>query len=134
MARYLFDTNHLSAAIDDDAGVRERISQLRRSGHRLGTCVPVLCELEVGLLRTRHREHNRRILTTILRQIRTWPLEPPTAQIYAEIYHDLRARGRVLSQVDMMLAALSRFMDATLLTDDRDFDALPDLRVENWLR
>jgi predicted nucleic acid-binding protein len=33
----------------------------------------------------------------------------------------------------MLLAALSRFMDATLLTSDHDFDALPDLRVENWL-
>jgi len=33
----------------------------------------------------------------------------------------------------MMLAALSRSLDATLLTDDPDFEALPDLRVENWL-
>jgi predicted nucleic acid-binding protein len=133
MARYLFDTNHLSAAIDDEASVRERIFQLRRAGHRLGTCVPVLCEVETGLRQTRRREHNRRILSTLLRQIRIWPLEPPMAPIYAEIYHDLRARGRVLSQVDMMLAALSRWMDAILLTDDRDFEALPDLHVENWL-
>ncbi|MGZ3486442.1 MAG: type II toxin-antitoxin system VapC family toxin [Isosphaeraceae bacterium] len=53
---------------------------------------------------------------------------------YAEIYHDLRARGRVLSQVDMLLAALARSMNATLLTSDRDFEALPELRVENWLK
>jgi tRNA(fMet)-specific endonuclease VapC len=134
MARYLFDTNHLSAAIDDVAGVRERILQLRRAGHRLGTCVPVLCELETGIQRTRRREHNRRILITLLRQIRIWPLEPPLALVYAEVYHELRAGGRVLSQVDMMLAALSRSMDAVLLTDDRDFEALPDLQIENWLK
>ena len=133
MARYLLDTNHLGAALDDEAGVRERMLQLRQGGHRLGTCVPVLCELETGLQRTRRREQNRRILIMLLRQIRIWPLEPPMALIYAEIYHDLRARGRVLSQVDMMLAALSRSLDATLLTDDRDFEALPDLRIENWL-
>ena len=134
MARYLFDTNHLSAAIDDDAGVRERILQLRRAGHRLGTCVPVLCELETGLQRTRRREHNRRILIALLRQIRIWPLEPPLSLVYAEIYHELQARGRVLSQVDMMLAALSRSLNAVLLTDDRDFEALPDLQIENWLK
>jgi tRNA(fMet)-specific endonuclease VapC len=133
MARYLFDTNHLSAAIDDEAGVRGRILGARQAGHRLGTCVPVLCELETGLERTRRREQNRRILRTLLRQIRIWPLDPPMARVYAEIYHDLRARGRVLSQVDMMLAALGRSLDATLLTDDRDFEALPGLRVENWL-
>ncbi len=55
MRRYLFDTNHLSAAIDDEAGVRERILQLRRAGDRMGTCVPVLCELETGLERTQRR-------------------------------------------------------------------------------
>jgi hypothetical protein len=37
MARYLFDTNHLSAAIDDEAGIRERIVESRQAGHRLGT-------------------------------------------------------------------------------------------------
>jgi tRNA(fMet)-specific endonuclease VapC len=133
MARYLFDTNHLSTAIDDEAGVRERILELRRAGHRMGTCVPVLCELETGLERTQRREQNRRILATLLRQIRIWPLESPVSLVYAQIFHEVRSRGRVLSQVDMILVAMSRSLGATLLTDDRDFEALPDLQVENWL-
>ena len=29
--------------------------------------------------------------------------------------------------------ALARRMDLTLLTSDRDFEALPDVRAENWL-
>jgi tRNA(fMet)-specific endonuclease VapC len=95
--------------------------------------VPVLCELESGLERTRRRDQNRRILGTLLRQIRIWPLEPPIAVIYSKIFHELRDRGRVLSQVDMILAAQSRALDAIVLTHDRDFDALPDIRVENWL-
>jgi predicted nucleic acid-binding protein len=33
----------------------------------------------------------------------------------------------------MMLAALARRMNLTLLTTDRDFDALPDLRREDWV-
>ena len=32
-----------------------------------------------------------------------------------------------------MLAALCRQMNLTLLTTDRDFEALPDIRVENWV-
>jgi predicted nucleic acid-binding protein len=133
MARYLFDTNHLSAAIDDEAGVRRQIVELRRSGHRMGTCVPVLCELETGLERTQRREQNRRILSTLLQQIRIWPLEPAMAVFYAQVYHELKSRGRVLSQVDMILAAMSRSSNATLVTSDRDFAALSDVQVENWL-
>ena len=44
----------------------------------------------------------------------------------------LRRLGRVLSQVDMMLAALARQQKLTILTTDRDFEALTDLNVENW--
>jgi predicted nucleic acid-binding protein len=33
----------------------------------------------------------------------------------------------------MMLAALARQYKLTLLTTDRDFEALPDLKVENWV-
>jgi predicted nucleic acid-binding protein len=54
--------------------------------------------------------------------------------MYGEIFRDLRSRGRVLSQVDMMLAALAKQMDLTIATADRDFEALPDIRTENWLR
>jgi predicted nucleic acid-binding protein len=32
-----------------------------------------------------------------------------------------------------MLAALTRSMDLTLLTTDRDFQSLPWLRVEDWV-
>ena len=32
-----------------------------------------------------------------------------------------------------MLAALTRVMNLTLLTTERDFEALPELTVENWL-
>ncbi len=133
MARYLLDTNHLSAALDDRSAVREHIYRSRQAGNRLGTCVPVLCELETGLYHTRRRDHNRRILAALLRQIRVWPLEPALAPAYAEIFHDWRAKGRALSQFDMLLAAMARSMNATLLTSDRDFEALTDLRVENWL-
>jgi predicted nucleic acid-binding protein len=65
--------------------------------------------------------------------MRLWPLELETALLYGEIFRELRTRGRVLSQVDMMLAALARQMDLTLATSDRDFEALPDVRTESWL-
>ena len=32
----------------------------------------------------------------------------------------------------MMLAALARVMNLTILTTDRDFEALPDILTEDW--
>lgn len=55
----------------------------------------------------RRRDQNRRVLSVLLRQVRVWPLNPAIAPLYAEIYLDLRARGRVLSQADVLLVALA---------------------------
>ena len=132
MSDYLLDCNHLSAALRKVSPVRQRIHHARKAGHRFITCYPVLCELEVGIEQTPKPEENRRRLTQLLRQVRLWPLDAETARFYGAVYLDLRRQGRALSQVDMMLAALARQHKLTVRTTDRDFEALPDLRVENW--
>jgi tRNA(fMet)-specific endonuclease VapC len=133
MAGFVLDTNHVSEAIRPVSRVRERIHQARQSGIRVGTCVPVLCELEAALVMSVRRASHMRTLDRLLTRVRIWPIDRSVARIYGEVYQELRARGRVLSQVDIMVAALARLMDLTVLTTDLDFEALPDLRVENWL-
>lgn len=136
MRRYLLDTNHLSAAIKPISPLLDRILQSHETGNRIGTCFPALCETEAGISgiheERRHRAY-RRALRRLFKQVRLWPVGRDTAKHYGRIYQELRSRGRVLSQVDMMLTALARQMDLTILTSDRDFEALPDIRTENWL-
>jgi tRNA(fMet)-specific endonuclease VapC len=133
MAGFLLDTNHLGEALRPVSRVRDRLGQLRMMGVRVGTCVPVLCELEAGFPAGERGEVFRRALHRLLNRVRLWPLEREVARLYGEIFQDLRNRGRVLSQVDMVLAALARQMDVTLATTDLDFEALPDIRAESWL-
>ena len=132
MPDYLLDSNHMPAALRKVSRVRERIHQERRVGHRFISCYPVLCELEVGIQQTSKPDDNRRRLAQLLRHVRLWPLDTATTRLYGEVYIELRRAGRVLSQVDMVLAALARQHKLTVLTTDRDFEALRDLQVENW--
>ncbi|HEY3242942.1 MAG TPA: type II toxin-antitoxin system VapC family toxin [Phycisphaerae bacterium] len=133
MTGYVLDTNHLSAALDDESVVYKRILAARREGWRVGSCSPVLCELAAGIEQTARREENWKALRVFLRQIRIWPIDFGTVQIYGRVYSELRQDGRVLSQVDMMVAALARRMDLTVLTTDRDFGAISSIKTENWL-
>jgi tRNA(fMet)-specific endonuclease VapC len=133
MRRYLLDTNHVSAALDRVSRLRDRIQQLRKTGVIFGTCVPVLCELEGGIQQTAVPQVYYRFLDQLLHSVRVWPIDPELAPLFGEIYLDLQRRGRQLSFVDIVLAALARLKNLTLLTTDRDFEALPDLRTENWL-
>jgi tRNA(fMet)-specific endonuclease VapC len=134
MLAALLDTNHLGLAVDRNSIVGRRIFEARLAGARLGTCLPVLCEIEAGLQQVRHKAKYRQDLSHLLTQLRLWPIDLKTARLYGEIYTELRRAGRVLSQVDIMVAALARQMKLTILTADRDFAVLDDLRTEDWSR
>ena len=132
MTRYLLDTNHLSAALAPVSLVRERIYQHQLRRDRFGVCVPVLCELQAGIQGLNRQEPCLRQLRRLLQFVKVWPLEPEIAHYYGALYLELRRAGRVLSQVDMLQAAFLRYDQMTLLTTDRDFDAMPDLHTEDW--
>jgi tRNA(fMet)-specific endonuclease VapC len=132
MAAYLLDTNHVGIAVDRASLVGQRIVEARLAGIRFGTCFPVLCEIEAGMRQVRGKAKYRRDLNHLLLQLRLWPIDLKTTRIYGDIYMELRRAGRVLSQVDIMVAALARQINLTILTTDRDFGALPDVRTEDW--
>ena len=61
------------------------------------------------------------------------PWTSATARRYATIRADLERRGRPLeSLLTLMIVAHAVEHDAMLVTNDRAFDAVPWLRVEDW--
>ena len=80
----------------------------------------------------RRKVQYRRDLNHLLLQLRMWPIDLKTARIFGDIYTELRRIGRVLSQVDIMIASLARQMKLTILTTDSDFEPLQDIRTEDW--
>jgi tRNA(fMet)-specific endonuclease VapC len=127
------DTNYLGEAIGKVSVVRDRIQQLQRKTTVFGTCGPVLCELLVGIALRKDAAKTRKRLNSLLVVVRIWPIDLAIADQYSAAYRELKNAGRALSQVDIMLAAMARHADATLLTTDQDFQALPDIQTENWL-
>ena len=134
MAEYLLDTNHTSAAICKVAPLRERIIQADRKGNVFGTCIPLLCELETGIVQTAEVADNRRRLTQLLKIVRLWPIDRELSILFGELAVELRQAGRMLSFVDVMLAAMARPKSLTLLTTDGDFRGVRGLKTKNWLK
>jgi predicted nucleic acid-binding protein len=133
MKRYLLDTNHLGDAITKTSVLRDRICQMRRQGSRFGTCWPALFELEMGVVQTKDPMMCRRNVRILLREVRIRPLDWDLLNTFGHVHLLLKKRGRILSLVDKILGALAMVENATLLTADLDFQALPEIRTENWL-
>jgi len=130
--KYLLDTNHLSAYLDREPAVERRVDDGLRSGDRFGICLPVLCEYRAGIRLSRRYRQNLARLQAALGILRIWPADESTAEEFAELFQELRAAGRMLSQFDLLIAAVARQYQLTLLTADQDFQPVGGLKIENW--
>ena len=134
MNRYLLDTNHVGVAVNARTDLALRIRDGLAQGVRFGTCWPVLCEIQAGRQQVARPDEYQRNLQALLRRVRIWPLDEETTDRYGKLYALVRKRGRVLSAVDLMAAALAQQHQCTILSTDRDFEAVEDVvSVENWL-
>jgi tRNA(fMet)-specific endonuclease VapC len=131
--KYLLDTGIMSDLMNDRCGVRDKVKAAWRRGDRIGTCWPVVGELWYGLERSSSRERNLQSLIRTLNEVLKWPFEDEVAQHFGRIRHQLRRASRVMSVVDMQVAAIAFALgNCTVVTKDGDLSAVPGLQVENW--
>ncbi len=45
---------------------------------------------------------------------------------------DMEKRGRILASLDLLIATHALSVDAVLVTNDRAFSQMADLKVEDW--
>jgi tRNA(fMet)-specific endonuclease VapC len=129
----LLDTNHLSAYLDRKPALELRIDNGLRAGDRFGICLPVLCEYRAGIRMGRRFRQNLARLQAALSVFRLWPADESTGVVFGEIFQELRSAGKMLSQFDLLIAAIARQHKLTLLTADSDFQPVRGVKIENWL-
>lgn len=131
--RYLLDTGIAQDYQDNRGGVRARAIELRKDGHRIGICVPVLGELWSGVECSSSRERNFASLQQLLLTLVIWPFTVQAAEEYGRIFAELRRSGRPIQQIDMQVGAVARTLPhCTVVSKDTDFSAISSITVENW--
>ncbi len=127
----LLDTNIVSHAIRNHSAVRRALTQ--RRGER--PCVSALTEgeLRYGLHRRGLPPTLTKVVDRLLSELEVLPWRSEEARTFASLRAELESLGRVLAPLDLLIAAHAITVDAVLISDDRVFEQVPHLRVENWL-
>lgn len=128
---YIIDTNIVSVYMRDKVGkVSQHIHQ-----HRNDTLIlpeAVIYEVKRGL---KHQQaYNRLSLfeNQILPMFHHEPTLMTDWELASTIWATMRGQGRQLSDVDVIISAITIRLRGTLVTADNDFMSLPFPR-ENWL-
>lgn len=132
MTRYLLDTNIVSDLMRNPEGrVPPHIARVGEGAIALS--IVTAAELRYGAARSRSPRLQSRV-AAILRLLPILPLEPPADAVYATLRTALEAAGTPIGPNDLLIAAQSLALGATLVTANlREFQRVPGLPLENWL-
>ena len=96
-------------------------------------CSMVKAELLRGALRSQRVELNLQRLETFFAPLKSLPFDDAAAEHYARIGADLLKRGTPIGPNDLIIAAIARAHDATLITHNTgEFGRVAGLRMEDW--
>jgi tRNA(fMet)-specific endonuclease VapC len=131
--RYLLDTGPAFDFLFQRRGVQDRVEAARRTGSKIGICIPVLGEIVGGLEGSASREASWAIARRRLGKLVCWPYDRAAAHEFGRIYAELRRFGRPMQQIDIQIAAIAIALgNTTVVTSDSDLFAVPGLSVEHW--
>lgn len=133
MSNWLLDTNALSDAIRNPGGaVVRRIAAVGESN--ICTSIVVAAELRFGAARKGSVRLTER-LEAVLARMDVRALEAPADAAYGKLWAELEARGTIIGANALLIAAHALCLSAIIVTDNvREFERVPGLRCENWLR
>ncbi len=93
--------------------------------------VVTVAELTIGVLRADEQTRATR-LATLSAVESTWeplPVDVEVARVFARLVADLRSRGRRVPVLDALIAATAVAGGLPVVTQDRDYDAMPQVAV-----
>jgi tRNA(fMet)-specific endonuclease VapC len=130
VTRILLDTNTASALIKGRPNVAARF----RATDPERVCLSVVTEAELlyGLAKRPQASRLRALVEAFLTAIDVLPWTGATTRRYANLRAGLERRGRPLGALDTMIAAHAIEHDVLLVTNDRAFGEVPELRLEDW--
>jgi tRNA(fMet)-specific endonuclease VapC len=128
---FMLDTNAVSALI------RGKSSKIDKAVAIAGSdtlCISVITEAEIrfGLARKPEAIKIAISANALLAELPILDWCSPEAAKYASMRAKMEASGATLSHFDALIAAHALAADCTLITADKAFSMVPNLKIENW--
>ncbi|MHB1749112.1 MAG: PIN domain-containing protein [Acidithiobacillus sp.] len=126
----MLDTNTVSHLLREHPVVTKRIVAVPMAS----LCISAITEGELlfGLAKRPVAKRLHVAVREFLRRVDVLPLDSSTAEHYGIVRADMERRGRILASLDLLIATHALSVDAVLVTNDRAFSQMADLKVEDW--
>jgi len=131
--RYLLDTNTASYVIKGNIPrIRRRLLKVPMA--QLAISAVTEAELLFGAARKPEALRLKVAVEEFLLRVEALPWDSKAARHYADVRATLERHGKPMGNLDMMIAAHALALEAILVTNDRVFRRLGNLKLEDWTK
>ncbi|MBA2649475.1 MAG: type II toxin-antitoxin system VapC family toxin [Legionella sp.] len=128
--RYMLDTNIVSHFIKGINNIRNKVVSVPMS--ELGISAITEGELLFGLAKKPDAKQLSIVVHEFLIRVDVLPWDSAVAACYGKLRADMRKKGKILGNLDMLIAAHALTLGLVLITNDRAFTQVEDLKTEDW--
>lgn len=128
MSNFLLDTNAMIAKMNGDSLIEKIIVEAEN------IYLPIIAigEAFFGAEKSAKADENSKKVEDLASSLTILECDVETARIFGKIMKNLRAKGRPIPQNDVWIAAIAMQHDLVLLTKDKHFDNVDDLKTQDW--
>jgi tRNA(fMet)-specific endonuclease VapC len=109
-----------------------KIRELEEKGDRIATTIITVYELLKGATLSARRERNLQHVREAISNIQVVDLSPDACEEAANIFCELQESGKLISEFDILIAAIARTNGEAILTLDKHFSSVKDLELVKW--
>ena len=128
--RYMLDTNMVSHFIKGVNNVRNKVVSVAMS--ELGISAITEGELLFGLAKKPDAKQLSVIIHEFLIHVDVLPWDSAVAACYGKLRAGMQKKGKVLGNLDLLIAAHALALGIVLITNDRAFAQVEGLKIEDW--
>jgi tRNA(fMet)-specific endonuclease VapC len=131
MKRYMLDTNVVSGLLGGNSAIDIRM--LSTPDENLCISAIVAAELMHGMAKRPQAVRLNSMIAAFLEKTKILPWDAEVALIWGGFRADLEKSGRMLEPHEMQIAAHAIAEDMILVSNNRAFEGIDGLELENWL-
>lgn len=131
---FTLDTNIVTALIKEDEGILARIREAREKDLHVTMNAITYYEIKRGLESIRRLKKIEKF-ENICNDLRILFIDEKNILDYASgLWANLKEKGQIIEDADILIASIAAVKGYILVSDDTDFERVPGVIVENWLR
>ena len=132
MNQYILDTDTCIYWLNGKEKIRQKVQQ--KGTDNLRITIVTFAELRYGAYKSQRVAENLTKIDDFIRKVRLLPLDQSAAEKFGKIKADLRSRGQIINDLDILIAAITLRYSGVLVTNNTaHFQRIDDLHYENWL-